>query len=358
MIPPFSDFFVTHHITDRQLAVGVSGGSDSLALVLMLWKELAPLGYRIVALTVDHQLRPSSAKEASYVAEIMKKFHIEHHILVWNGEKPRTGIEEAARQARYQLIGRWCAENQIRTLVLAHQQEDQAETFLMRLQRGSGLEGLCAIRPVCRRNNLLIVRPLLDTSKAELQSYLALQNIRWIEDESNLSDDYLRNRIRHALPMFYAQTGINAQILCDTAKRLQKTQALLDRVTERHIHDLFSPIGQVGFSCLKTDWSNLDSELHFCLLKKILPQLAQTDYPPRAKSLTDLCLQMDSDHFKSATLGGCEILAFDNRLWFVRETKHIVCSQQQWKSYLENHPTFKKVRLPHKVRLALFAYAA
>ena len=107
------NFLEQHKIKDKKLCIGVSGGSDSLALVLMADEELTPLGYKIIALTVNHGLRPSAQQEADYVASVMAQHNIEHHILYWNGEKPLTGIEEAARIARYELIGNWCKKTKL-----------------------------------------------------------------------------------------------------------------------------------------------------------------------------------------------------------------------------------------------------
>ena len=138
------DFLLTHNIKNTTVAVAVSGGADSLALVLMAAEMYAVDSIKIVALTVDHGLRSTSAQEAEYVANLMKAHGIEHHILVWEGIKPQTGIEEAARAARYELMREWCLRNDVHYLMVAHHLFDQAETFLMRLQRGSGLKGLCA----------------------------------------------------------------------------------------------------------------------------------------------------------------------------------------------------------------------
>ena len=148
------------HITGDRVAVGVSGGADSLALVFLLDEILRPQGRRVIALTVDHGLREESSAEADYVSQLMAKYGIEHHILVWQGKKPSTGIEEAAREARYALLCGWCQAHEVETLCVAHHQQDQAETFLIRLQRGSGLTGLCGMSELSRRDGLKIVRQI------------------------------------------------------------------------------------------------------------------------------------------------------------------------------------------------------
>ena len=186
------ELFAKYQIKDEVVAVGVSGGADSLALVLQAAEELAVFGRKVVALTVDHGLRPTSRLEAEYVAGLMQKYGIEHHILTWTGKKPTTGIEEAARQARYTLIAEWCSQNNVHVLLTAHHAKDQAETFLMRLQSGSGLEGLCGIREYSVREGLVILRPLLAVNPENLRDYLRQRAIVWVEDESNRDTTFLR----------------------------------------------------------------------------------------------------------------------------------------------------------------------
>ena len=160
------DFFKKHKIDDETIAVGVSGGADSLALALMLKDN----GKKVVALTVNHCLRQEAEAEAEYVAELMKKHNIEHHILVWtDGSKVKKGVEERARDARYNLMISFCKDNNIKVLATAHHLRDQAETFLLRLQRGSGLFGLSSMLPVSERDKIVLIRPLLDRSPEDLK---------------------------------------------------------------------------------------------------------------------------------------------------------------------------------------------
>lgn len=145
------EFFEKYQIGDVAVAAGVSGGADSLALLFQLDAFLRPQGRRVIALTVDHGLRPESRDEAEYVAKLAAERQIEHHILTWEGKKPEKGIEEAARTARYGLLCGWCRDNGVGTLAVAHHLLDQAETFFMRLQRGSGLNGLCGMAPLSEK---------------------------------------------------------------------------------------------------------------------------------------------------------------------------------------------------------------
>ena len=203
------ELIAKYKIRTNFIAVGVSGGADSLALALMLKEECANYGIKVVALTVNHKLRPSADKEADYVAKIMQKHNIEHHILIWKGEKPLTGVEEAARLARYDLLENWCFKNGIKYLATAHHLRDQAETFLMRLERGSGLEGLCSMREITTYKSIKILRPLLHTSPEFMENYLRARKINWIHDESNDNTDFLRVKMRKFLPELMQKTCID-----------------------------------------------------------------------------------------------------------------------------------------------------
>lgn len=354
MIVDFQKFLEKHQIDEKEIAVGVSGGSDSLALVFLAHEQLYPLGYKIIALTVDHGLRPSSAKEAQYVKTLMTNAQIEHHTLIWQGEKPVSGIEEAAREARYNLISKWCHDHQINSLFIAHHQEDQAETFLMRLERGSGLDGLCGIRESSNWGDLKILRPLLQSGKEELQNYLLQKGIHWVEDESNQCDDFLRVRMRKFLPEFCERTGISIENICSTMDRLQASQSFLAQTAEQYIQRHFKSWLPTCHSCSLHVWNSFHPEMKFRVLSSLLKQSGGQKYTPRASGLLALIERLSSSDFKSATLGSCEIMIFDQHLWIVPQTissKHY--SKEKWKAFLEKNPSLKRRKIPYKLRLLL-----
>ena len=169
----FAQLMAEHGIgkEHRSVAVAVSGGADSMALSLLV----ARWG-KAVYLSFDHGLREGSAEELASVAKWLRAKGLKHVILSWSGEKPTTGIQQAARQARYLAMEQWCKENAIEYLLLAHHQEDQAETFLMRLARGSGVDGLCAMSatspPLFLDAGPKYIRPLLGQAKVRLLASL------------------------------------------------------------------------------------------------------------------------------------------------------------------------------------------
>ena len=181
------------------LAVAVSGGADSLALVRLADAWARPRGGRVIGLTVDHGLRPGAAAEVAQVARWLGQVGIAHRALAWRGPKPRTGIQAAAREARYGLLCGWCRDQGVGTLMVGHHRDDQAETFLMRLARGSRADGLAAMAPDIQRNGVRIVRPLLAIPKIRLEATCAALGQKWIEDPSNSDPRFGRTHARARL---------------------------------------------------------------------------------------------------------------------------------------------------------------
>ena len=346
-----TDFLKKHKIKEKRICVGVSGGSDSLALVLLADEELTPLGYKIIAITVNHGLRSCAQQEADYVAKIMQKHNIEHHILCWEGDKPITGIEEAARNARYELIGNWCKENQVKFLMTAHHLYDQAETFFMRIERGSGLDGLCGMKDVFKRDGFTILRPLLNTNPNVMKDYLKDKNIQWVEDESNFCADLLRVRIRQFLPEFEEKTGISALKIVNTMNILQKSQNYFDEKVSKILNNAFQNYHEKAFWCELAEFLNFEPELKFRIFKKVLKLVGQKDYAPQADKIFYLIEKINNPNFKASTLGGCHISLYDNKLWILPENPHsLKYSVKNWKEYLQNHPKFKKQKLPSRLK--------
>lgn len=343
-------FLRQYSIDEKTIAVGVSGGSDSLALVLMAQEELTVFGYKIIALTVNHKLRPKADAEADYVAEIMHQKHIEHHILTWEDPKPSGGIEENARKARYDLMINWCKKNNIHILMTAHHMMDQAETFLMRLERGSGLEGLCSMRPAVWRNGVQILRPLLYTDPQKLKDYLRHKNIRWIDDESNHEEKYLRNKLRCFLPTLAEKTGITCAKIITAVKNLQSAedfiQSQIDLILSTQVQN---PLPAV-FYFKHADFLSWHSELQF----RIISHFCQREYIPRAESVLHLISSLKKLPFKSATLGKKEILLHNRDLWILPENQQkIPNSRKIWKTFIEENPQYKNKKVPHQFKILL-----
>lgn len=343
-------FLNQYRIKDQTIAVGVSGGADSLALVLKANEELTVFGRKIIALTVNHKLRPSSDDEAQYVNTLMKQNHIEHHILTWDDPKPENGTEEAAREARYSLMINWCKQHHIQALMVAHHRQDQAETFLMRLERGSGLEGLCSMRPVCLRDGVRILRPFLNTNPQDLKTYLRRKNIRWVDDESNNETKFLRNRLRRFFPILSKETGISASKIVTAVNNLQCAEDFIQSAVETVLNQqVKSPQSDV-FHFKYSDFLTWHKEIKF----RIISHLCRRAYIPRADRVLHLIKLLEKLPFKCATLGKKEIVLFNNEVWILPENQlKIANAAQKWKAYSEKNPQYQNKKLPHQFRWLL-----
>jgi tRNA(Ile)-lysidine synthase len=184
--------------TSPEIAVAVSGGRDSVALMRLLAQWCRDHGGRLTALTVDHGLRPDSIREADLVAAWAHELGIPHVTLRWSGPKPNSGVQEAARQARYDLLTEWCREAGVLHLVLAHQADDQRETVAMRRARSpaEGGVGLAGMSAVVTRSGIRLLRPLLAVSRPALSAYLEKAGQDWIDDPSNRAEKFERVRWR------------------------------------------------------------------------------------------------------------------------------------------------------------------
>lgn len=211
-----------------RIVAAVSGGPDSMALMhlLALWSAAAPRPPVLVA-TVDHGLRPEAAREAAFVARAAESLGWPHRTLVWTGEKPRTGLQEAAREARYRLLLQCAREEGATHLVTAHTRDDQAETVLMRLARGSGLAGLAGMRREWDREGIRHVRPLLDCPKESLLDLCRRQGWNFVEDPSNADERFARVRWRRIMPLLAAE-GLTAGRLARLAERMSQAEEALD----------------------------------------------------------------------------------------------------------------------------------
>ncbi len=299
---------------DVPLAAAVSGGPDSMALLWLLARRAAARSEIIHAYTVDHGLRPESADEASQVGAWVKDWAgVIHHILRWEGAKPDSRILEAARAARYTLIADAMAREGLSHLCVAHHRDDQAETFLIRLAKGSGLDGLAGMRPVQARGPVTLLRPLLDISKDDLIALCGAQDIPYVTDPTNGNGRYLRPRLRAARDIL-EEEGLSAKRLSVTARRMARAREALEHMaTGLFAHSVIEQ-GQKGFLLNLNQLKASPEELVLRAILHAMDDLCPAaSYGPRmesAESLVDRILHDDA--FKGATLGGC-VFALDRK---------------------------------------------
>ena len=211
------------------IVLAVSGGPDSVALMWLAarWRRGLSRGPRLVAVTVDHGLRKEAAREARDVKRLARALDLEHRTMRWRGTKPKTGLPAAARIARYELLARAARACGATHVLTAHTRDDQAETLLMRLLRGSGIAGLSAMARQIERDGFLLARPLLHLPKARLIATLNRAKIDFADDPTNRDTNFTRPRIRALLPALAAEGG-DARALARLASRLARANAAVE----------------------------------------------------------------------------------------------------------------------------------
>jgi len=348
-------FFEAYPLKNNVIAAAVSGGADSLALVLRLNDWARKQGVKVIGLTVDHRLRPESGAEAEYVARLLKKYGIEHHILVWEGDKPQSDIEATAREARYDLLCGWCRAHGVKTLAVGHHCRDQAETFLLRLQRGSGLYGLSGILPVTVRDGIEIIRPQLTDNPDDLKQYLRERHIEWVEDPSNQCEDYQRVRMRKFLPQLEQEAGISVQRLAETATVLARTRAYFEEKIAALIANHVRWWQGAAVSLSKSVILAQHEEIRYRLLADLIQKIGGRMYAPEADEVLRLSRRLDAAVFNGCTLGHCEIFESRNKLWIVPEDRSArLMTTAEWDKCLKFVPQYAKSNLPYKVRRAIY----
>lgn len=307
----------------ERLALAVSGGPDSMALMHLVaaWAnsrdEQAP---QITVLTVDHALRPESADETRFVADKAESYGFEAVTLRWDGPKPDANLQEEARNARYELMLGYCARNQIAALLTAHHMDDQAETMLMRLARGSGVDGLSGIPPKTQRKDVTILRPLLEVSKEELISILEEAQCKWMEDPSNDNDDFERVRIRR-LAEELKSLGLTTTDLSLTAKRMTRARQVLDNAASTFLARA-ATLYDSGYCSLEFDpFCEVEEETALRALSQIAQAVGAANRPPQLAKLEELYVDLVTHGKKSATLAGCHFELRADVVTIVRELR-------------------------------------
>lgn len=298
-----------------RLGVAVSGGGDSVALLHILSRCFEPGSVELVAVTVDHGLRPEAQAEAMQVQALCAELMVPHTTLHWTSWDGVGNLQERAREARYQLISEWAKTQDIAVFAVGHTADDQAETMLMRLARSSGVDGLAAMPLNRTLFGITLIRPLLGLSRQELRDYLKHQGVRWTEDPSNENTAFERVRTREAIKLL-APLGITAKVLSDVAANMDQAREALDWYTFLAARELAVVNGGDVLFNLR-QFRALPGETARRLLVRSIAWVGGTVRGPRR---TPVSLTLDSIRAgRSSTLGGCNVLRHDNRVWVCRE---------------------------------------
>ena len=296
----------------KRIGVAVSGGSDSLALLHLLhdWGRVP-----VSAATLDHGLRPEAADEAVRVAKICDRLGIEHSTLKWLGWDGKGNLQDQARRTRYALLADWARETGCDVVCLGHTLDDQVETFLMRLARSSGVDGLSGMEHRIYRHDVRFERPLLTERRADLRAYLTRIGVEWIDDPSNEDERFDRVKARKALGVL-EDIGLTADAIEGSMVNLRLASLeLRDLARETAGRICKEPGGDVVFD--RAAFRRLNPEMQHRLLSKVLMFVSSEEYPPRHEPMWDA--QMAVIEASNRSLHGCLILVSNMTVRITRE---------------------------------------
>ena len=303
----------------RPIAIAVSGGADSMALLHLLKRWTSANGVALTALTVDHELRAESAAEAKQVGTWCADMGVAHEILIWSGEKPRRRIQEVARRERYALLQDWCVRTGIADLFVGHSRNDQAETFLFRMSRGSGPEGLSGMPLVNQRDCISVIRPLLNIERSRLETTLRLAGQEWIDDPGNADERFARVRVRQKVKLLESH-GVPVSTVSETARIF----ANLRRIRETCVSAMATrsvtlyPEGYADID--RRELKNVNNETAIGIVSALLKLIGGRDFAPKRARQATLCRALvDPGKNFVRTLGSCVIAAEGDRVRLWRE---------------------------------------
>jgi len=295
-------------------AIAYSGGPDSLALLFLAARWMKGRKGKLVAFTVDHGLRAASAAEAKRAGKMARQLGVTHRILTWKGEKPASGMQAAAREARYALMMEAMKREKLDCLLVAHHLEDQAETFLMRLARGSGVDGLSAMgrsRPL--GNGVRLLRPLLDIRQARLKGTLAKAGLTGIEDPSNRDERFDRVRMRNQLPVLEI-LGLDAAGLARTAAHFARARVALEVQTDALLKSSVEFAPEAYASADPRGLMDAPEEITLRALTSMLKFVSGRFYAPRFEALEAVHEALKSNSLgQGRTLAGCKLAYVKSR---------------------------------------------
>lgn len=329
--------------TKPLLAVGISGGADSLVLLRLLDTWARAQGGRVIGLTVDHGLRPGSGPEAAWVARELRNHGIEHHILTWQGEKPASGIQDKARKARRRLMLDWCHGHGVLHLCLGHHANDQVETHLMRMARcghgkarnkaqseaqgKSGQLGLAGMSQVREYTDARIVRPLLSVTKDRLEATLQSMGQAWLYDPSNDKEQFERVRIRKAVSAMETVGG-GVSSMVDTIRQFGDVRRDLEWLGARTL-SASSSLYPAGYARLNSRKLNANGDIAaIYALSRLIMTVGGLRYPVSREKLDRV--QRSLARWSSGdkwTIGGCLFCGTDDGVLITREERNLPSAQ-------------------------------
>ena len=304
-------------IKKKKFLVAVSGGPDSLALTALSKIYSNEKKNKIFYALVDHSIRLNSSEEAKAVKSFLKKKKIILNILK-NKEKINKNIQCHARDVRYKLLVDFCNKHKIKFILTGHHRDDQIETFLIRLSRGSGVQGLSSMKRLSVLNNKIkLVRPLLDEKKEDLTFLSKQYSGKIFKDPSNTNQKYLRTKIRRLIKQF-KKSGIKHERIINSINNLGATRDTLNTYIYKVEKSCVNKKKKETVISLK-NFSLENEEIRLKVLSNCIKNVSKNYYPPRAKKILSLLSKIKSDEKLKATLGGCVIQKNHNNLVIFKE---------------------------------------
>lgn len=297
------------------LGIAVSGGGDSIALLHLLhdFAQSHPMELHVV--TVDHGLRPGAAEEAAAVAQLCDRLQLPHSTLQWTDWNRQGNLQKAARDARYRLIADWAQEHRLQTVALGHTLDDQAETVLMRLSRGAGVDGLSGMTSRRLSDGVTWIRPLLGVTRADLRAHLRARDVTWVEDPSNDDTRFDRIKMRRALEVL-SPLGIDARALGQVAFNMARARDALS--WQAFLEARRITVTDAG--AVRIDWRayrTLPDEAARRILLSALGWISGSDYAPRRRPVLGLIETLKQG--PGGTVDGCQAWRDRDALWVFRE---------------------------------------
>ena len=298
----------------KNIGTAVSGGGDSMALLHLTRAWASARDVTLSAITIDHNLREGSAEEAAHVAQWCADLGVAHTTCVWRDWDRSGNLQDAARQARYRLINDWRGD--IEHILIGHTLDDQAETLLLRLKRGSGVDGMIGMKHVTQHpSGMTLIRPLLNITRQDLRDYLVANEQPWFDDPSNDNDAFDRIAMRQLLPQL-TSAGISLDRFALMATHMQRAQDALNHTAG----DVFQTIGRQQGTDLIFDQAGFfaaHSEIQSRLLSAGLCWISGNAYRPRFEALQRVLSEVQDG--KASSLHGCLIYPYQNTLRITRE---------------------------------------
>ena len=289
-------------LNEKSYTVAVSGGPDSLALAALSKAYSYVKKTKFSYVLVDHNIRKNSSKEAKQVKNLLKKNKLNLNIIL-NKKKITNNIQGKARNVRYEILSNYCKRNKIKTLLTAHNLEDQVETFFIRLSRGSGLKGLSAMKALSTIDRINLYRPLLDTKKKFLVKISKNVFGKYFKDPSNKNYKYLRTKVRN-LKKPLEKSGIAYEQIIKSINNLALSKATLDGYFKKIFQDIIIKTKKEILINLDK-FNSLNNEIKIAIINESIKNLKNNYYDPRSKKVENLINNIQKSNFKKSTLGGC-----------------------------------------------------